>query len=316
MQGVHRQPAIGGYVLRAVAVVIAIGVRMAPAHAEDRVADLTRMLASASDKTRLSAVLALAKLGEPAAQPPLVTALGDRSVRVRAVAATALGRLGCELALSTLRTLATDDPDGDVRKAAGTAVMKIAKANRGTDDRAGKPEADAQARRAMPGTAHGATHQGREAEARAAGPHPDLYLLINSSADDSPGTADAPSRKAHADAVRRALIAQLKADASITTTAGDAQRWGLAARHIDLSVIKLDVARTAGVVEIDAQLRLAISDDSGKMLSFLSGGAKVRVPNGKFDARYLPALRKEALEGAMRGMFAKLLTHLRDQAPS
>ena len=66
--------------------------------------------------------------------------------------------------------------------------------------------------------------------------------------------------------------------------------------------------------EIDAQLRLAISDDSGKMLSFLSGGAKVQVGNQTFDPRYLPALRREALENAMRGMFDKLLGHLRDHA--
>jgi hypothetical protein len=45
----------------------------------------------------------------------------------------------------------------------------------------------------------------------------------------------------------------------------------------------------------------------------LSGGAKVQVPRKTFDARYLPKLRKEALENAMRGMFDKLLLHLRNQ---
>jgi hypothetical protein len=79
-------------------------------------------------------------------------------------------------------------------------------------------------------------------------------------------------------------------------------------------VTRLDVVRNATAVEIDAQLRLAISDDSGKMMSFLSGGAKVQVGNQTFDPRYLPALRREALENAMRGMFDKLLGHLRDHA--
>jgi hypothetical protein len=288
MQGAHRQSVLGRHVLCLLGVALAIVVRIAPVHAEDRVAVLTKMLASSK-------------------------ALGDRSARVRAVAATALGRLGCELALTPLRGLAQDDTDDDVRKAASTAVMKIAKANRGTDDRA-KPEPDAQARRATPNTGHGAGHPAADAEGHAAGPHPDLYLLINSSADDSPGTGDKPTRKAHADIVRRTLIERFKADKSITSAADEAQRWGLVVRHIDLSVTKLDVAKAGGLVEIDAQLRLAISDDSGKMLSFLSGGAKVQVPSAKFDARYVPALRKEALENAMRGMFAKLLAHLRDQA--
>ena len=67
-------------------------------------------------------------------------------------------------------------------------------------------------------------------------------------------------------------------------------------------------------MEIEAELRLAISDDKGKMLSFLSGGAKIQVPKRTFDAKYLPNLRKEALENAMRGMFDKLLKHLRDRS--
>lgn len=310
MQGAHRQPTNGPRVLRLLAIAIAIVVRLAPAHAEDRVAALTRQLASSSEKTRLSAVLALAKLGDPAAQKPLVTALGDRSFRVRGVAVTALGRLGCEAALPTLRVLAADDADGDVRKAASTAVMKIAQAKHGADDRE-KPEVDAQARRAAPSAGRGAGHPVHADE-----PHPDLYLLVNSSADDSPGTADKRTRKARADIIKRVLLDNLKTETSVTSLAGDAQRWGLLARHIDLSVTRLGVDRTSGMVEVGAELRLAISDDSGKMLSFLSGGAKVQVPAGKFDARYLPELHREALENAMRGMVDKLLAHLREHPPT
>lgn len=311
MHGVSRQPVIGCYVLSILAVALALAVRIAPADAESRVVVLTRTLASPSDKTRLSAVLALAKLGDPAAQKPLITALGDHNARVRAVAATALGRLGCEPALPALRVLATDDTDDDVRKAASTAALKIAKVPHRTDERAAKPEADALARRAAPNTSHGAGHPVHATE-----PHPDLYLLVNSSADESPGNADKPTRKLHADTVKRVLVERFKTDASVTSVADDAQRWGLLARHIDVSVTKLDVGKSAGNVEIDAELRLAISDDSGKMLSFLSGGAKVQVSSQKFDPKYLPALRKEALENAMRGMFDKLLAHLREHAPT
>jgi hypothetical protein len=52
------------------------------------------------------------------------------------------------------------------------------------------------------------------------------------------------------------------------------------------------------------------------MLSFLSGGAKVQVPARTYNAKYLPNLRREALENAMRGMFGKLLNHLRDKSQS
>lgn len=285
--------------LRAVQRLIAIVLVCAavPAHAEDRVPALARMLKSSSAKTRLSAVLALAKLGERTVQPPLITALHDPNVRVRMVAATALGRLECDAALPALRTLATDDDDEDVRKAAGNAALKIARSSR---DRV----AEAEARRA-------AVHPARP---RADGEvHPDLYLKINSATDDAPGRADPVARKTHAEIVRRTLADQLRREASITSAGADAQRWGLAARNIDLSVTRLDATQAGGYMEIDAQLRLAISDGNGKMLSFLSGGAKVQVPSDKLDARYLPSLQKEALENAMRGMFAKLLAHLRAQ---
>lgn len=312
MHGAPRQPVIGCHVLSVLAFALAIITRIAPVYAEERIPVLTKMLARGSDKTRLSAVLALAKLGDPAAQKPLITALGDRSVRVRAVAATALGRLGCVPALPALRALAKDDADDDVRRAASNAAMKIAQRSHGADDRAVKQDADAQARRTS-NTSHGAGHPAHETPPDADEPHPDLYVLVNSSADDSPGNAEKSTRKVHADIIKRVLIEQCRTEASITSVAGDARRWGLDARHIDLSVTKLDVAKTADTIEVDAELRLAISDDNGQMLSFLSGGAKVQVPNQKYSAKYLPVLRKEALENAMRGMFEKLLAHLRDR---
>jgi hypothetical protein len=200
--------------------------------------------------------------------------------------------------------LAAADDDADVRKAAGNAAMKIAKASHQRDERTASTEAEAR-RSAIAG-------RGGLPRAVAGAPHAELYLLINSSNDDSPGRADKLARRAHAEIVKRVLAEQCKTEASITSLATDAQRWGLEARHIDLSVTKLDAIKSGAYIEIDAQLRLAISDDNGKMLSFLSGGAKVQVPSLKFDARYLPSLRKEALENAMRGMFGKLLAHLRD----
>jgi HEAT repeat protein len=286
-----------------VLVLIAIG-QGGTAQAEERVAVLARMLKSSSEKTRLAAVLSLAKLGDPAAEKPLVTALRDRNMRVRAVAATALGRLDCDAALPTLRVLAVSDAENDVRQAASNAALKIAKSSHQRDERIAL--VDAEARRTASG--HPSASRARQGE-----PHAELYLLINSSADDSPGRPDKVARKTHAEIVKRALVAKFKTEASITSVAAEAQRWGLIARHLDLSVTKLDATRAGAYVEVDAQLRLAISDDNGKMLSFLSGGAKVQVPADKFQGQYLPALRKEALESAMQGMFGKLLAHLRDQ---
>jgi hypothetical protein len=225
------------------------------------------------------------------------------------VAATALGRLEYPAALPTLRVLATDDRDEEVRKAASNAAIKIAQASHRLGPRPDAVEADPQARRVASTTGHGLDR------AAAAPDHADLYLLVSSAADESPGPADKPTRQRHADVIKRVLLAELKTAPSVTQLARDAQRWGLPARHIDLSVTRLDVRKVAGALAINAELRVTISDDNGKLLSFLTGGAKVEVPNQKLDPKYLPALRVEALENAMRGMFGKLLAHLHDQAP-
>ena len=279
--------------------------RPAPAFAEDRIAALGRMLGSSSEKVRLSAVLALAKLGEPRVDPPLIRALHDPSPRVRTVAAAALGQLDCSAALPTLRELARSDEDPDVRNAASAATMKI---NAGHTehghpaDRAG--DGGEQARRPAPGGE-------RPAHAFTAEPHPELYVLVKSSTDESPGTSDAATRKQHAEIIKRALLDRLRADPSITSVVDEARRWSLDAHYLDLSVTRLAATRTGDVIEVNAELRIAISDDNGKMLSLLSGGAKAQVPAASFDARTLPAMRRDALDGAMRGMLDKLFAQLR-----
>ena len=270
----------------------------------DRVADLTQQLSSSSEKTRLSAVVSLARLGDKRALKPLVTALHDPSAQVRAIAATALGHLGHKAALPSLKNLAIDDTDDTVRTKAREAATMIAKAN-------GIPDELAPAQPAM------ARHMsGFGRSPHAVEDHPDLFVLVKSSNDDSPGNAPKAMRQAHADFLKKTLTDELGAAANVTTAQAEAQRWGLEARHIDLSVVKLDVVQGAAMVEVEVELRLAISDDTGKMLSFLSGGAKVQVPRAKFKPQALPELRKEALEGAMRGMFDKLITHLRQTSQS
>ena len=289
-------------------VVAGILSRGAPALADHRIDELTKTLASGSnEKTRLSAVLALAKIGDKTTLRPLVGALADPSSKVRTVAALALGKLAHKAALPALRTLAKEDPDDEVRRRAKDAAIAVASANQLADpfEPAGAHAiASAATKPTKPRPGFG--NQPRALESR-----PDLYVVIKSSADDSPGKADKPTRKLHAAIVRQALAEHCRTAPNVTSAASDARRWGLDLRNVDLSVVKMDVLQTGGLIEVEAQLRLAISDEHGKMLSFVSGGAKVQVPKQTFDMRYLPTLRKEALENAMRGMFDKLLEHLR-----
>jgi hypothetical protein len=277
------------------------------AHA-DRVGDLTAMLSSSSEKTRISAVVSLAKLGDKRALKPLVTALHDPNAQVRALAATALGKLGHKAALPALTEMAQNDPDDTVRARAQEAATMVAHANHIATD---APDAAA-----APAAAQARHTSGFGHSPHAVDDKPDLYVLVKGTNDDSPGKADKVTRKANADILKQVFTDELKSAPQVTTTESVAQRWGLDARHIDLSVVKMEVVQNGGYVEMQTELRLAISDDSGKMLSFLSGGAKVQVPRAKFNTNALPMMRHDALEGAMRGMFDKLLAHLRQTSQS
>lgn len=281
------------------------------AYAQDRVAELTQTLASSSEKARLAATVALGNLGDRRALRPLVAALADPSPQIRVVAAVALGKLGHKAALPSLKNTANDDADEKVRKASRAAAIAVAQANQlpspWPEPAATPASAAAVAAAARP------TKPGFGRQPRALVASPDVYVLVNTTNDDSPGKADKAARKEHADILRQTLVSHCNSNPGVTTVAADAKRLGLDPRHIDLSVVKMEVATVGGLVEVDAQLRLAISDGRGKMLSFLSGGAKIQVPKNRFDPRYLPKLRREAIENAVSGMFDKLVAHLRDQ---
>lgn len=293
--------------------IVTSGVRGGVAHADDRVGELAKVLAaSGNDKARIAAVAALARLGDRRALKPLVNALHDPNAQVRAVAATALGKLGHKAALPALKGVAVDDTDTIVRTRAREAAVLVATANR----LPAPFPADVKTATVAPKQTTTRPRAGFGNQPRVLKAPADLYVLINSSADDSPGRADKAARKAHAEIVKAALASELRAAPMVTMAKSDAERLGLDPRNIDLSVTKLEVAQRGAVIEVDAQLRLAISDENGKMLSFLSGGAKVQVPKRTFNAKYLPQMRREALENAMRGMCRKLLAHLRDPSRS
>lgn len=284
------------------------------ARADER-ARLEKLLASSSAKTRLAAISHLVRLEDKRALKPLVTALSDSDPQVRGMAADGLGSLRHKAALPALRTAASEDRDADVRKRAKAAAIAVATANALPHP---YPEEVAAAvepvKRSRKGGRAGFGNQPRVIEPTE--PVASLRVLINSSTDDSPGKTDKAARQTHAEVLRQTLADHIRKDATITMAAALAKQPGIRSRQLDLSVTRLAVQTAGAYVEIEAQLRLAISDDKGKMLSFLSGGAKVQVPRKTFHAKYLPTLRKEAIENAMRGMLDKLMAQLRDRSQS
>jgi hypothetical protein len=294
----------GGFAgVLAIAFAVAATVAAAPARADNasRIAELGQLLStSSSAKARIAAVNALSRLGDKRAWKPLVAALKDPSPSVRALAAAGLGKLGHKGALPALGETTTDT-DATVRKRAEEAIAQIREAN-------GMPAAEAP--REAAGKA-GFGNQPQAVEAR-----PDLYIIVKTASDDSPGTHDKTARKQHAEYLKNTMTSALAQEATVTNAAEQAAKFGLDLRTLDLSVVKLEVRGVGTMVEVEAQLRLAISDESGRMLSFLSGGAMVQVSRKTYSSRHLPTLRQEALDNAVKGLFGKLLDHLRRGAHS
>jgi hypothetical protein len=279
----------------------------------DSVTSLTDTLtSSSSEKERISAVTALARLGDKRALRPLVSALHDPSAMVRAIAAAGLGKLGHRASLPALRD-AVGDADALVAKRAREAVTRVCQANNLPDETPAPAASTADAIT----TGGGKPGFGRAPHAIAA--RPDVYVVLKSTKDDSPGTGagkDEKTRKENAGIIRDSLNSSLRTQVSVTSAADDAKRYNLDPCQVDLSIVKLEQKQNGDYIEVQAELRLAISDDRGRMKSFLSNGAKVQVPRRTFDPRYLPALRREALENAVKGIVDDLLVHLRRTAHS
>ena len=291
-----------GWVAAAILVATVL-VETAPlAHADEaeRIAQLSATLGDGhSERERIAAVTALAKLGSKTALRPLVNALRDGSPSVRGIAAAGLGKLGHRAALPALRQ-AQADADVVVQKRAAEAIVQICAANNLPPE--GPATATVGAKVVKPGFGN---------QPRAVAPRPDLYVVIKSSSDDSPGKHDKKARQVHAEVLRDAMSTELAGASLVTLTAADAKKYGLDPRQLDLSIVGLDVRQDGAFIEVEAQVRLAISNDAGKMLSFVSGGAKVQVPRRGYNAGYLPQLRRDAVENAVRGLFSKVMDQLR-----
>ncbi|HTM19305.1 MAG TPA: HEAT repeat domain-containing protein [Kofleriaceae bacterium] len=280
------------YRTRLLVTVAALTIGAAPVRAE-RVHDLSRTLInSTQDKERIAAAVALGRLGDVRAIKPLVAALRDGNRMVRAVAAMALGHLADDMALPALQR-ATTDSDELVRKRAVEAIAAIRN------------------RTAAAAPALAANRAGFGSAPARVGPEPRLFIAVKSTLDESKAPITMKERTGHGDKVRSWVLAELGRQPDVTVSEGEARSLGLGKNTIDVSIVKLDLQQRGSFMEVECQIRVAISDDRGKMLSFLTGGAKVQVPRSTFQARYLPQLRLEAIENAVKSVHQDMLTYLR-----
>lgn len=287
--------------LLSVLVVVGLVGAAAPARAE-RVHDLSRALLHGKHvKTRVSAASALDRLRDPRALHALILALGDASYLVRELAAAALGHLGDPAALPALERARADK-----RRAVRRQVLAAINLIRDKQRRA------VAARASTPGNPPVRAAGGLAYPAPVAhdGPQP-IYVMLKSASDKTAGGAAVSTRKQHAERMRSLMSAALARGKDVLLAPTTARALAGDPYAIDVTLMKLARVERGPHVEVECQIRVAISTREGKMLSFLTGGARVQVPRGTFREAYLPQLRSEAIEGAVRSVHGDLVAFLK-----
>ena len=274
------------------------------AHA-DRVSDLSKRLTkSSSDKVRIAAAVSLGRLHDERALKPLVKALRDDNNVVRALAASALGGLGDSRALPALRRVSLDK-DKTVRKRATQAIGLIRKS---TSHAAGRKNNSYMVKSRPIRAAHYRV-QGQESP-RLSKRNPDLFVSIRTAADDSKGRFTKKQRKARAARMRTLMTSELGSAKRLTINTAIAEDLKLPVYAVDLSIARLQRVVNGPWIEVECELRVAISNERGKMISFLTGGAKVQVPKRAFRKQFEVNMRKEALENAVKSVHQDLVRYL------
>lgn len=264
----------------------------------DRVSKLSKKLEkSNSDKARIVATVSLGELKDKRVLKPLVLALRDKNIVVRAVAATALGNLNDPRALPAL-SRAAKDRDSTVRKRATRAIGLIRQKTRIASSYMTKNRNDRRAHYRI---------EGRESPILRPN-KPELFVAVRSAADEA--SSSKKTRKLHAGLLRTLMTSELKSAKRLTMNTSIAKDLNLSAYGIDLSITRFRKAVKGPWIDVECELRIAISNERGKMISFLTGGAKIRVPKRSFRTQLEPMLRREALDNAVRSVREDLVRYL------
>lgn len=285
-----------------IAVALIMAAPVSPARADNVVQLSTNLLHGQSEKTRIAAAVSLGRLRDSRSLRPLVRALADDSAVVRALAATALGHLGNADALPALRR-ASKDRDRSVRRNATQAIARI---------RFGK-NPPRKPRRAVASRSDNMASYSMAPRERPRPGRPEVYVVLQSMQDKSPGRRSKRLRERHTADMRAMLMAELKSDQHVTLLSAVAEQGALEPYSVDLSIVKLERIDKKPLTEIECQIRIAVSNQRGKMISVLTGGAKVQVPSRTFHRRHLPALEREALHNAVKSVHQDLIAYLRNR---
>jgi HEAT repeat protein len=226
-----------------------------------KVEDLSRMLLEDSSyKVRLQAALLLGKLGDRAASPALIKALGDENRTVRAMAAQSLGRLGVADGAPALKGLLQRERDPFVRAQAEKALASL-----------------------------GPAPDGGRGKAR-------IYLTFGSFGGGSK-LADTTLLDALRAALRRELTKLT--GVTFTLDSGEEKSFGKSGRLgflIDGNVTRLDDGLVGGAVEINCDVKVMVARwPSKSIILWTNAGAAVQSGARERDKE---SARRDCLEAS------------------
>jgi hypothetical protein len=130
---------------------------------------------------------------------------------------------------------------------------------------------------------------------------PPLHVVLRSAADRSSAGRDARTRRWHSDQLRAALVDDLREDRTLVLDAAGAR---------DATIHSLSRTATGSRLEVACEVRIAISDRRGRLISLLSGGARVERPGRGCHLACERALQRDAVENAIEGLHRSLVRFL------
>lgn len=120
-------------------------------------------------------------------------------------------------------------------------------------------------------------------------------VVVESATDTSKSTA---IERAQNTATLRRTLDRLSAQLSTTNA------------HVDATIVSLSVEPSRSEIVVSAEVRIAISDEDGRIISVLTGAAKVEAGRA-YRGGQLERMRADAVTAAAESMFGKAKFALR-----
>ena len=136
-----------------------------------------------------------------------------------------------------------------------------------------------------------------------------MYAIqLKSSLDNSSGLTEERFKKTRAKTLENLFVGEIASDTQFAFSPKKGkfnENYGL-----DIAIKQMDKTTTAEHVVVNCTVQMVVSNKRGKMLSLLTGGAKVTVKKESFETQFEKHMQKDAMESAVKNLHKKLSAYL------